>query len=322
MTDAVRQIADAVLYEGYILWPYRRSATKNQQRWTFGGVYPPSHSRRHPDDPSQLQAEVVVEGRAGAHVTVAARFLHVVERRIVRGSGSRRAFVDEVTVAGERHLAWEEAVEREVHTVATLGGEARHAPIAIEGGTSEEPLGDGVAIVRLWRSLAGCVDVRATAVDGARYLLTVRVRNETPWDGDERADALRRTFCSTHVAMRTAEGAFVSATEEVSSKCRSVGLWPVLVGEDGVRDTMLAAPIILSDYPRIAPESPGDLFDATEIDKLLILNVLALTPEEQAEMRASDPRAREILNRCAGLSPEQLMRLHGAVRELRPAAGE
>ena len=50
--DVVRKIADAVLYEGYILWPYRRSATKNQRRWTFGGAYPPSHSRVPPDDPA------------------------------------------------------------------------------------------------------------------------------------------------------------------------------------------------------------------------------------------------------------------------------
>ena len=88
----------------------------------------------------------------------------------------------------------------------------------------------------------------------------------------------------------------------------------MLVGEEDARDTMLAAPIILGDYPQVAPESPGDLFDATEIDQLLILNVLALTPEEQAEMRATDPRAREILDRCAALSPEELMRLHGTFR--------
>jgi hypothetical protein len=105
-------------------------------------------------------------------------------------------------------------------------------------------------------------------------------------------------------------GRFVAATE---SGCVSDGLWPVLVAED----TVLASPIILEDYPQIAPESPGDLFDATEIDNLLVLNVLALTPEEQDEMRASDPRAREILERCARLTPEEMMRLHGRLRELR-----
>ena len=97
--------------------------------------------------------------------------------------------------------------------------------------------------------------------------------------------------------------------------CRNVHTFPVLAGPDG--SVMLSSPIILSDYPRIAPESPGNLFDSTEIDKLLVLNVLALTPEEQAEMRATDARAGEILDRCASLSSEQLMRLHGAIREFR-----
>ena len=65
----------------------------------------------------------------------------------------------------------------------------------------------------------------------------------------------------------------------------------------------------------IAPESPGDLFDGGEIDQLLILNILSLTEEEKAEMRATDPRAREILERTEALTPEELMRLHGTIRE-------
>jgi hypothetical protein len=291
LKDPVRQIADAVLYEGYILWPYRRSATKNRQRWTFGGVYPPAHSRAHPDDPSELRAEVELEG--DPEVDVLVRFLHVVERSLLDEHGTP---VDEL--GGQ--LAWDEATEREVGP----------GPFTIPAGEERERIDDGT-IVRSWRELRGRVDV-----DTSGNRLRVVIANETPWAGSEREDALRQTLCSTHAVLLAHRGVFVSATE---SDCESAGLWPVLVGEEGARDTVLAAPIILSDYPRIAPESPGDLFDATEIDKLLILNVLSLTPEEQAEMRASDPRAREILDRCAALSPEELMRLHGAIRELRPA---
>jgi hypothetical protein len=290
MTDPVRRIADAVLYEGYVLWPYRRSATKNRQRWTFGGVYPPAHTREHPDDPCVLQAQSLLHGSDDVDVRV--RFLHVVERGLVDRRGER---VDEL----DGHLAWDEATEREVGP----------GPIEISAGTEAEPLPNGT-IVRTWRDLRGRVEV-AVEPAGDAHRVTVRVENTTPWQGEGREDALRQTLCSTHVVLRTREGAFVSATE---SDCENVGLWPVLVGEEGARDTVLAAPIILSDYPRIAPESPGDLFDGTEIDELLILNVLALTPEEQAEMRATDPRAAEILDRCAALSPEDLMRLHGTFR--------
>ena len=286
MSDLVGRIADAVLYEGYLLWPYRRSATKNRQRWTFGGVHPPAHSAAHPDDPSVLQAQVLLEGSDDVDVRV--RFLHVVERSLVDAGGER---VDEL----DGHLAWDEATEREVGP----------GPFEIPAGTAEEPLPSGT-IVRTWRELRGGVDLRVA--DGR---VTVRIENTTPWSGDSREDVLRQTFCSTHAILHSRHGSFVSATE---THCENVGLWPVLVGEEGARDTMLAAPIILGDYPQIAPESTGDLFDATEIDKLLILNVLALTPEEQAEMRASDPRAREILDRCASLSAEDLMRLHGTFR--------
>jgi hypothetical protein len=77
---------------------------------------------------------------------------------------------------------------------------------------------------------------------------------------------------------------------------------------------MLASPIILEDFPRVAPESPGDMFDGGEIDQLLILNILALTDEEKAEMAATDARSREILERVQALTRDQLMALHGTIR--------
>ena len=256
--DPVRAIADAVLYEGYLLWPYRRSALKNQRRWTFGGVFPPAHSAEHPDDRCVMRTEVLLEGD---DLDVTVRFLHVV----VREDG------------------WEEAVEREVGP----------GPIAVPAGSE-----DG----RSWHALSGSVDVRR---DGDRVV--VEVANTTPFAGT-REEALRRTFCATHTVLRSS-GTFVSATE--AEGCRNEGTWPALVGD---HHTMLSSPIILEDFPRIAPESPGDLFDGGEIDQMLVLNILALTDEEKAEMRATDPRAREILERTEALTPDQLMRLHGTWR--------
>jgi hypothetical protein len=84
---------------------------------------------------------------------------------------------------------------------------------------------------------------------------------------------------------------------------------------------MLASPIILSDYARVAPESPGDFFDGGEIDQLLVLNILGMTDDEKREMRAGDPRAREVLERTEAMTPEQLLRLNGVLRDLRPTAG-
>ena len=145
--------------------------------------------------------------------------------------------------------------------------------------------------------LAGVVEI---AIEGRR--LTVTIRNTSPWAGEEREEALRHALCSTHTLL--SGGRFVSATE--ADGCENVGTWPVLVGEDA----MLSSPIILEDHPRIAPESPGDLFDGGEIDGLLALNILALSDWEKDEMRA-DPRTREILERTEGLTEEQLWTLSG-----------
>jgi hypothetical protein len=106
--DPLRAIADAVLYEGYVLWPYRRSAMKNQQRWTFGGVYPPGWDQ----DRTEVSASVACEGE----MDVTVRFLQVVRRQVER---------DGVPVdSAGGHATWDEAVEREVtgHRSQVTGG--------------------------------------------------------------------------------------------------------------------------------------------------------------------------------------------------------
>lgn len=324
-TDPTRAIADAVLYEGYLLWPYRRSALKNQQRWTFGGVYPRGHSRGRDDDPWTVRAEVLVEGGPDAGIAVRARFLQVVNRDVCRRTPAGLEAVDGLTVDGERHLSWEEAVEREAALPERPLGDLERgvsASIAVKAGEETEELGAGAgAIVRRWRRLQGALEMRAVPLRDGLHRLTVTICNTTPWERGPRAAALKRTFCSTHAVLHAEDGSFVSLADpprELAAEaadCSNGGLWPVLVGEPTERDTVLASPIILEDHPQIAPESPGDLFDGGEIDQMLVLNILALTDEEKAEMRDTDPRAREILERTEALSEEELMRLHGAVRE-------
>ncbi len=336
--DVVKKIADAVLYEGYILWPYRKSARKNQQRWTFGGVYPRAYSEaRGEDDPWLMQTQCLVEGDEGSTIEVKVRFLHVTERKVGKSAGGgeigHREFVDELRVGGELYIPWDEATEREIavgrFALSDLEMPMRVA-IDIPGGSTEEPLsepGGEVAgvVVRSWRTLCGTVEVEAEPLREGVFKVTVAITNTTPWGGEDRGSTLRQTFASTHTAMEAEGGEFVSMTDpaeefrEFAEGCGNLRTWPVLVGEEGDRRMMLSSPIILSDYPQIAPESPGDMFDGGEIDQLLILNILTLTDEEKEEMRASDPKAREILERCESLSPEELMNLHGAIREFKMA---
>lgn len=355
----VEQIAETVLYEGYLLWPYRRSAQKNQQRWTFGGVYPRRYVRSGDEGPDRLwwmQTECLLRVDDGSRlavtprVTVKVRFLHVVRRDVLRRlTDGSRVSVNRLQVGSQRYLAWDEAAERTV--VCDLnpltGGIAngsssncfqtrpytarRHVPIDIPAGQLEEPLQgpDGNTmgwLLRSWEALKGSLDVEARLIRDGLYRLTARINNETPWQGAVgavREPPSRQTFNSTHTILHVEHGAFISLMDpppELAAEaraCHNVKTWPVLAGEEGARDTMLSSPIILYDFPQVAPESPGNLFDSTEIDELLILNLLTLTDEEKEEIRATDPRARELLERSESLSGDDFMCLHGAIREFR-----
>jgi hypothetical protein len=98
--------------------------------------------------------------------------------------------------------------------------------------------------------------------------------------------------------------------------------WPVLAGDPTLQDTLLSSPIILYDFPAIAPESQGALFDATEIDEILTLRILTLTDEEKSEARATDSRAAEIVNRVESMDATAFDALHGTWRELLNPPGE
>ncbi len=329
--DEVRKIATSVLYEGYILWPYRRSALKNQQRWTFGGVYPRRFSEASGGtDPWIMQTQCLVTG-ADPEVEITVRFLQVVRRQVMQVLDDGAVVeVDQLQVGDEMHLTWDESIEREIVVprvaLAELGDPTR-LPIAIEAGRSDEPLCDARGLprgtlARSWQQLTGSIEVSSELLDATTRRLTVRIINLAPDDSLNRDLIIRRSFVSTHTMLRAWNGEFVSLTdppaelEALAKACENVKTWPVLVGEPGDRHLMLSSPIILSDYPAIAPESSGDLFDGGEIDQLLLLNVLTLTDEEKAEMRATDPRARAILERTESMTAGDFMKLHGTIRDL------
>jgi hypothetical protein len=345
--DVVRDIARAVLYEGYMLWPYGHRTLKNQRRWTFGGVFPHDWTRAgHEDDACTMRAEFLIElpdsAAASPTIDVSLRFLHIVSRRVARMESGALCYVDALEMDGTRHVTWDEASEREIRLsgLPVDGASPVTQEIQIPSGEVREELRNANGrhagtIVRSWRALHGSLTVRVQPQGGGR-LVRVRViaRNDTHWSGDGRECALRSSFNSTHIALR-AEGAdFISLTDppawatSATAACVNEGCWPVLVGDRASRSQLLASPIILADYPQVAPESPGDLFDGGEIDELLVLNILGLTDAEHADMRAADPRTREILERTQSLSREQILGLHGTFRDVsdrspwRPAGGD
>ena len=305
--DGAEKIAAAILYEGYILYPYRPTAIKNRQRWNFGTLYPRVYAEaQRPQEPFRLVAECLAVADAKASLDVRISFLQLVPTQNE----------DKLT---DPSLAWDEAVERTSEHAGlrindliasplsrTLRSGSRHQSLRIELSIGGEMLQDGVCKLHL------------------------EVQNTSPLPsgaGAKRDEALPRSFVSAHLLLGITGGEFVSlldpdpAYREAVAACCNTGVFPVLVGQEPERSMMFCSPIILYDYPKIAPESEGDFFDGTEMDEMLTLRVLTLTDAEKQEMRNGDPRARKILERTEGLTSDAILKAHGVIRGLREIRG-
>ena len=393
--SSLDQVVNAVLYEGYMLYPYRPSSTKNRrERFTFGRVYPSAYSTaQHGAERCMIQTECLLHCPADrATLEVSVRFLQPTWREVgvckslfnglSDGKEPEYRPVRELVVGGRLYQSWQEAVEREVKLAPILVGTAApsagprsrirdgqspipdgkwqlSAPISCADGKesaqpaitstdgssvshpfafsasrtfealSEDATGRAVGvIVRRHEAVKGAVEVNTSPVGARSSKITVRIFNQTPVPETalgEQEPIMLRTFASTHTILRANGGEFISLTDPPDAfkalprDCKNIGTWPVLVGDEErhQRDTMLSSPIILYDYPRIAPESNGDFFDGTEIDEMLALRVMTMTDAEKREMGGADALARKLLERTESFSPDHWMKMHGTMRDVK-----
>jgi hypothetical protein len=345
--DLVDRVVNAVLYEGYILYPYRASSKKNQrERFTFGRVYPKAYSdAQNGAEPCVMQTECLVrnESRDGV-LGISVRFLQPSAREIGKLGAPVDQFTDdtpfeivpELRVGTQLYQTWQEAIEREVSLPDVSLNEAaeREQPFQFSATRTIEPISNGpkivALVVRRSEAIIGKIQLMTRPIDDIVMKITTRVTNETRIDRDKIAnqdEVIMRTFASTHTILHARGGEFISLLdpapeyEKVAKECKNIGCWPVLVGEEEKRerDTMLSSPIILYDYPKIAAESAGDLFDSTEIDEILTLRVKTMTDAEKAEMRNVDEQARRILERTENITADHFMQMHGTMRNVRSA---
>jgi hypothetical protein len=318
----VEKIVQALLYERYMLYPYRPSALKNRVRFPFGSLYPQSWRLACENtDAWKMQTECLVQGIPETVVEVRVRFLQLI-----------------TGVAEKAVPTWNETGEREVSARATIGelmvqpkravfisSPARPGGMlsALRDHADAKPTACHPAPASRHGAVEGCVELSAEEVGESVFKATVRIENLTPFDdaaARSHDEALHHALLSTHTILALTNGEFISLLDplpqfrDLVATCRNIGTWPVLVGDAGSRDMMLSSPIILYDYPQIAPESPGDLFDGTEIDELLTLRLSTLADAEEQEIVATDGRARALLDRTKSLTREQLLNLHGSMR--------
>ncbi|HEY1658436.1 MAG TPA: hypothetical protein VGG14_08820 [Candidatus Sulfotelmatobacter sp.] len=278
------QVANAILYEGYMLYPYRSSSIKNQQRWTFGTLYPPQYSEvRAGTERSTLHSECMLQisngSKAPATVHIQLRFLQL----------------DSADECADRSSDFDVDPARELHSFTFR-----------------------------FAGIVGTLSIACQPIANHIFKLIIEATNATPIPPDShRESALSRSLLSAHILLSAQNAEFISLFDpppelaEAASGCKNPGNFPVLIGNQHERDMLLCSPILLYDYPQVAPESAGDFFDATEMDEMLTLRVMTLTDQEKNEMCAND-HARNLLLRTEQTAREQLTKTHGTIRSMRP----
>jgi hypothetical protein len=343
--ESARLVADTVLYEGYVLYPYRASAQKNQLRWQFGVLAPPDYARASGAERWSMRSEVIVDPGDQPRLTVRIRCLQLQHRYIeaTTDAGATYGPVDSLSIDGTPVVPWDEAVDHEididVFDLLPVADTVREHPFMLRASDDVEVLrdhrGDIVGrAIRRREMVHGVVRLSTRPADhdgpvppdSALLKATITVENATEWSATscERDEVMRRSLIAVHTLLAIDDGSFISLlepdpfAEKAVAGCISEGTFPVMIGSTTTNDVMLSSPIILYDFPAVAPESAGDFCDSTEIDEILALRVMTLTDEEKAEARGTDPRAAAIIDRCDDMPAEIWSRLHGAVRSLRP----
>ena len=318
--DRARTIADAVLYEGYLLYPYRSTSSKNQSRWQFGVLGPPGAAESGIGEEDTLTSQFLVDG--GGKLSVVIRFLQLQTRHAEKdlGSGHFEA-VPELISGTQSWVTWDEAVECELtFGPFHLDDPRRHwtLPVRAQAARDIEYV-EGGRLIRTRREVHGTLTISAQPDDRLiRVMLTVRNTGGGAADKDA---AIATSMIGTHVIAEVTGGTFVSlldppeAAADAVARCEQHRCFPVLAGPPGDHALLLVSPIILYDHPEIAEQSEGSLYDSTEIDEILTLRVMTMTDEEKAQARATDPLAAQIIDRCDSMSPEAMQRLHGVLRD-------
>ncbi|MFF6890003.1 hypothetical protein ACFY8Z_05140 [Streptomyces microflavus] len=339
--EHVRTVADAVLFEGYVLYPYRASSAKNRMRWQFGVLVPPACTAEGGEYAEQ-RTDILLEPRTADRLHAELRFLHVRRRTVERlDPDGTYTEVPELELPDRVLVPWDEGHEERIRLhapLAELTGEQAHTrtvtfdlPPAVE----HEPVLDdrGRTLGRLVRRrarLTGEVRPGIEQLPGPYRVsrLTVTVHNTTDAPAGDRTTALPHSMVGAHLLLAVQGGRFLSMTDPPEwarpavAELRNDRTWPVLAGPADHEDLVLSSPIILEDHPVLADESPGPLYDATEIDEILSLRTAALTEREKREARGTDGRAAEVIDLVDSMPEAVRERLHGAIRGLREVTAE
>ena len=330
----------SILYEGYSLYPYYRSAVKNQMPVPFGVIFPQDYAAFHEHAPSRIQSECIIAGISNPSVTIQVRFLQVRKTEVFEkrtGDGENGEFIAVArTEVNDRCLesGWQ-TIERN-HSfecrAADLINRCKILPVAFDSWNEGEMIfnADKKVVAKLVTTVSatqGMIGFAMELIEGKSdaYRLTVVVTNATHIDQAatiSRDAVLGQSFLSSNIVFKTGEAQFISHLDPPSQwqsaidACRNIHTWPIIVDDDN--RALLSSPIILNDHPQINPQSAGDLFDSTEIEEALLLHVNLLSEQEKERICSNDPKLQAMLNKVSSLTPGDLSSYHSMMKEDRP----
>jgi hypothetical protein len=280
--DNLDRLVRTFVREGSLLYPYRRDARKNRFGWHFGSLLPPTFCAQvNAGDRSWIQTECLIHSIEQLQPLLSIKIIFL-------------------------QVCGEDLAERELLLSPLDWNSLCVSP-------KER--------VFRFNSLEASVQVCLSILQSNLFRLSVRVFNLTHFPGTNREEAMAHALISTHTLLSIQNGRFHSLIEPNPSlrteaeSCKNVGVWPVLAGDRFLANQIISSPFILYDYPELAPESPAVFCDCTEIDELLTLRLLTLTPTEQEAMR-STPEGALLLEKAIEISNKpEFLDLHGAIRE-------
>lgn len=276
----IEKICNALLYEGYALFPYRKNALKNQKRFNFGVLSPKVWAEKQMNEQHFQQTEILVLAENESKLSFKTRFLELSD-----------------------DSEWQTAVEKKIEDEFSLS-----EPKTLE--YKEDSLCGKIEIStkKLTEDLFKI-----------RFIFENLTKSEN-CESLSREEVLQFSFVSTHTIFEIENGKFVSLLEtpnefvNQAKSLRNINILPVLIGDKFKQNIILASPIILYDFPEIAENSLENFFDGLEIDELMILNLLALPDEEKRQIAETDELTKKILDKIESATPEDLLKLHAHLR--------
>ena len=335
----LENLTRTLLYEGYALYPYHRSAIKNQKPVPFGGVFPGDYNAYNEHAHSTMQTQCMVKGREDLLINIDVRFLHLKKielfEHVIQKENTYDDFVPVYNLSINENLyqsGWQ-TIERRLSTGhLTISGLMKKKVILIEFDSiydSKNLIDQNGEVTAKQISSAsaikGAVVIEAAPLENMQdaFRITVNIANTTPVENAEavsRDEVISQSFLSTHTILKTTDAEFISHQNPGEkwkasiAACQNINTWPILIDESN--STLLSSPIILYDYPQINPQSQGDLFDSTEIEEALLLHVNLLSDEEKKRIGQSDEKLQAMLQKVSEITPEELINFHSGLKNI------